>query len=262
MSKDRYSDPLRYFSELERTSAEYYVPYLSPLKAIGEGCRVLEIGCGQGGNLAPFAAAGCSVTGVDLAAGKIESARRIFAQKGLQGTFFCENFLSPSELGGRYDIVLVHDVIEHIEPPFKADFFKGIRKYCADGATVFFGFPVWQMPLGGHQQSCRSRWDRIPWLHLLPAGPYERWLRRHGESDDKVSDLLSIWRSRMTANSFERLAAETGYEVIRSTYWLINPHYKAKFGLRPVKLPRIIAHIPGLGNALTTSAHYLIRPVR
>ena len=41
--------------------------------------KVLEVGCGEGGNLLPFAKAGCRVMGVDIDAMRIEQARAFFA---------------------------------------------------------------------------------------------------------------------------------------------------------------------------------------
>ena len=35
--------------------------------------NILEIGCGDGGNLLPFTELGCNTTGVDLSAGRIKA---------------------------------------------------------------------------------------------------------------------------------------------------------------------------------------------
>lgn len=43
--------------------------------------NVLEIGCGDGGNLLPFAELGCNTTGVDLSTGRIKDAI-LFLKKG------------------------------------------------------------------------------------------------------------------------------------------------------------------------------------
>ena len=72
--QERQRDRARYFRELASTSERYFIPYLSDFMRIESGMNVLEIGCGEGGNLLPFARIGCNVTGVDLAANKIANA--------------------------------------------------------------------------------------------------------------------------------------------------------------------------------------------
>ena len=81
----RQRDRRRYFEELAATSRKYYLPWLSSFVKIGQGLRVLEIGCGEGGNLLPFAQAGGCVMGVDLASGTISDAGRVLARAGAEG---------------------------------------------------------------------------------------------------------------------------------------------------------------------------------
>lgn len=123
----RHTDRERYFRELAQTSREFYIDYLRKFKNVGAGTRVLEIGCGEGGNLLPFAEAGCCVTGIDLAANKIENAKEYFAKRNMPGEFISGNFLNMPPREDRFDIVLIHDVIEHIEPEDKPAFFLGLK---------------------------------------------------------------------------------------------------------------------------------------
>ena len=83
--KDRYSDRRIYFEELAQTSKEYISRYISAYKDIKSCYHVMEIGCGEGGNLVPFAEIGCKVCGIDISTGKIDNARRFFREKGLNG---------------------------------------------------------------------------------------------------------------------------------------------------------------------------------
>lgn len=50
----RQSDRKLYFHELSTTSQKYFIPYIEKYKEITHGINVLEIGCGDGGNLLPF----------------------------------------------------------------------------------------------------------------------------------------------------------------------------------------------------------------
>lgn len=76
----RHTDRESYFGEQSQTSKNYYIPYIK--EVIGHiPDKVLEVGCGEGGNLLPFAKAGCRVMGVDIDAMRIEQARTFFTQR-------------------------------------------------------------------------------------------------------------------------------------------------------------------------------------
>ena len=92
----RHIDRERYFNELASTSREFYIDYLKRFKNIDSNTRILEIGCGEGGNLLPFAESGCTVAGLDLASGKIENAGKFFASRNVKGEFACANFLTDN----------------------------------------------------------------------------------------------------------------------------------------------------------------------
>lgn len=259
---NRYTDREKYFLELAETSKAYYLDYIGKYKRLGKGSRILEIGCGEGGNLLPFAEIGCSVKGIDLSENKINNARLFFGKRNAEGEFACGNFLEaavPADEKEKFDVILIHDVIEHIEPEYKMDFFTRLRFYLKAEGIIFFGFPAWQMPFGGHQQICRSKFcSKVPFIHLLPAGVYKKYLAMCKEEQFRIDELLSIKRSKMTVEKFERLAGAAGFSIIDRTLWLISPHYKAKFNLRPARLGRFFCSIPGLRNFLSTSCFYII----
>ena len=58
----RHTDRKMYFRDLEITSKEFYISYLSDFTELTSKSRILEVGCGEGGNLVPFAQLGCKVT--------------------------------------------------------------------------------------------------------------------------------------------------------------------------------------------------------
>lgn len=254
MSKDRR----RYFDQLAATSRKYYMPWLSSYMRIGEGISVLEIGCGEGGNLLPFAQAGCSVLGVDLAEGKIRAAEQFFAEEGTPGRFLASDIFEVKEMEGRFELIICHDVIEHIMD--KEEFMRRVRRYLAPDGLAFFAFPAWQMPFGGHQQNCRSRvLSHLPYFHLLPKNIYRWVLKRGGESPEAIKELLEIKQTATPIERFERIIRDGGFQKVDRRLWLINPHYEAKFGLRPRRLFRLPAGIPWLRNFYTTSCFYLLR---
>lgn len=260
--QQRHKDRRLYFRELANTSREFYLDYVEKWIHIGEGTRILEIGCGEGGNLLPFAEKGCQVAGIDISESQIANAELFFKENGKEGCFTVSDFLlvpTPTDERERFDIVLIHDVIEHIEIPQKVQFLEHLKLFMRSDAIAFFAFPAWQMPFGGHQQICHHGASKLPFIHLLPTGAYRTLLTETGESEATIEGLLSIKRSRMPIERFKKLAKETGMRVVNQTFWVINPHYRQKFGLHPLREVWPFTSIPWLRNFYTTSAWFVVK---
>ena len=254
----RQTDTRLYFKELAATSDKYFFPYISAFIRPGEGTGVLEIGCGEGGNLLPFAKAGCSVTGVDLAENKIADAIRFFEEENAPGRFIASDIFKITGFEKSFDLIICHDVIEHIFN--KKAFMANLKRYLKPGGTVFMAFPAWQMPFGGHQQICKSKvLSRFPFIHLLPAPVYKSLLKSAGEKEGCITELLEIKQTRTPIELFEKLLHEYNAELLDRKLWFINPHYEVKFGLKPRKMPAFLGKIPWLRNFFTTSCFYVFR---
>ncbi len=259
--QERHLDRQRYFHELENTSREFYVKYLATQQHITAQSKVLEVGCGDGGNLVPFAEMGCTVTGMDIAQCRINDAQTYFKQVSPKATFTCCDFLActpPTDTDDKYDVILLHDVIEHINQ--KADFLRQLKAFLKPTGILFIGFPAWQMPFGGHQQISRNKvCSHLPFIHLLPKSLYKALLKAFGEKDDIVNELMNIKQTRTSIETFERLIKECDMEVEDRVFWFINPHYKQKFNLRPRKLWRSFYNLIYVRNFFTTSCWYLLK---
>ena len=255
--QERHTNRMLYFKELSVTSKRYFIPYIQRWRKIEAGMTILEIGCGEGGNLLPFAKMGCHVTGVDIAACRIEEAKCYFDACRTEGEFIAEDIFRLDGLGKQYDVVICHDVIEHISN--KAALLLKIGSYLKADGVAFMSFPAWQMPFGGHQQICKSRvLSHLPFVHLLPAGLYGAVIRWFGESAECAGELMAIKQTRVTTEMFERLVSRTNLTVRHRLLWLVNPHYEVKFGLRPCRLPRVLSAIPYLRNFFSSSCFYIL----
>ncbi|MBR5823892.1 MAG: class I SAM-dependent methyltransferase [Paludibacteraceae bacterium] len=256
----RHLDRKLYFCELADTSREFYLDYLSEYLLGKSKVRILEIGCGEAGNLLPFAEIGCEVVGIDIDSGKIEQAEISFREAGQKGLFICDNFITMKDLNlGKFDIILVHDVIEHIHQQDKLEFMLNIQKFMDDNSIIFFAFPAWQMPFGGHQQICEGFASKLPFIHILSNVIYKAILKFSGESEGKIIELLDIKSCKMSIEKFKLLVDVSNYDIVRKTFWFINPHYKRKFGLKPRKVNVILTIIPYFRNYYTTSVWYLLK---
>ena len=255
--QERHIDRNRYFEEQAQTCRKYYIPYIK--NHIGHlPHKVLEVGCGEGGNLLPFAESGCEVVGVDIARSRIEQAQSCFIDSNQKGTFIASDIFQLSSLEKSFPLILIHDTVEHIE--HKAQFLSGIKKYLSSGGAIFVAFPAWQMPFGGHQQIARGKViSHLPFIHLLPRFLYRWVLKACGEKEDTIKELLSIKQTRCSIEMFRNIAGQAGYRITDERLYLLNPHYEVKFGLSPRKLSKGIAMIPYIRNFFSTSCFYMLR---
>lgn len=256
---ERHTDREKYFREQAQTTRKHVIPFIGTVKAIENQTTVLEIGCGEGGNLLPFLEAGCRrITGIDISAGKIDNARKFYSaiSNGEAIEFIAADIYDSATLG-KFDLVMMRDVLEHIHDQER--FIGFVRAFVAAGGILFIAFPPWNNPFGGHQQMCSSRvLSMMPWIHLLPAGLYRRLLKLSGESDAKTEALLEIRETGINLGKFEKTLKKEGLPILKKSLWFINPNFEVKFGLRPRHLPSFLAAIPGLRNFLTTTGYYII----
>jgi SAM-dependent methyltransferase len=255
----RHGNRIQYFEEQAYTTKNHVIPFISSFRNINRDMRILEIGCGEGGNLKPFLEQGCKATGIDLACNKIELARSFFATHPQKEnlTLICNDIYKTDPPESGYDLIIMRDVIEHIHN--QRLFMSFIKSYLREDGLFFLAFPPWQNPFGGHQQVCRNRFlSRLPYFHLLPKPLYRFLLKAGGESDGTIGSLLEVRETRLSVERFMKIVKETGYQVIYRRFYLINPNYEVKFNLKPVMQASLVSAIPGLRNFLSTSVYFLI----
>jgi 2-polyprenyl-3-methyl-5-hydroxy-6-metoxy-1,4-benzoquinol methylase len=256
----RHKNDEQYFQELAETTRKYILPFIGGHKTIEPGMRVLEIGCGVGGNLQPFRELGCTIHGIDIAEAKIESARRLLGDTGQQADVHiaCQDFLTMPAPEEKFDFIFIHDVIEHIYD--KDAFFQGLKAFIKPDGMIYFAFPAWQMPFGGHQQICRNKIaSHLPFVHILPPRIYRAYLKGLGEGAGTIDELLDIKRCKTPIERFRKLVGKHGYSIVKEKLYFINPHYETKFGLKPRKLAGWISAVPYLRNFFSTTCFYLIK---
>lgn len=254
--QERHKNRKLYFEEQALTTERYVIPYIEQVYPLREGLRVLEIGCGEGGNLKPFLDRGYACTGIDLNKGQIENAKLFLADHPHfdRLTLIAEDIykIEPEQ----FDLIILRDVIEHIHHQEK--FMAFLKRFLAPDGVVFFGFPAWMMPFGGHQQICNSKLSKIPFIHLLPAKMYAGLMRKAGEPESKIASLLEIKETGITIERFERILRTEHYCTLRKTLWFIQPNYEVKFHLRKIPVGPILRSLPWVRNFYTTAGYYVV----
>ncbi len=256
---ERHTNRAIYFREQAQTTTRHIIPFIDSILHVSADISVLEIGCGEGGNLLPFLETGCSrITGIDLSESKIQNARQFYS--GIPGgeriEFIAADIYDSGGIGS-YDLVMMRDVLEHIHDQEK--FIAFVKRFLNPGGVLFIAFPPWNNPFGGHQQMCDNRLlSKMPWIHLLPRKAYRWLLRAGGETSSRIEGLLEIRDTGINIGRFERIIKREGFSVLKKSLWLINPNFEIKFGLRPRRLPQMTGRIPILRNFLATTGYYII----
>lgn len=259
--QDRHLNRSKYFKEQEFTTEKYVVPFIQEVKEINEGTSVLEIGCGEGGNLTPFLKIGCKkIFGIDISEGKIKNAKKFFdkMENGNRINFICSDIYNVSvEDIGQFDIIITRDVLEHIHGQER--FMHFVKTFLKLDGIFFLGFPPWNNPFGGHQQMCKSKFlSKLPFFHILPSSVYKFILKSFGETEAKIIGLLEVKETGITIERFERIIRNNNYTKEKRVFYYINPNYEVKFGLKPRIVWRLISSIPFIRNFFITASYYLI----
>ncbi|MBX3102690.1 MAG: class I SAM-dependent methyltransferase [Bacteroidetes bacterium] len=245
----------------QAVTREYIIPFIRRVIPVGPGTRVLDIGCGVGGVLLAFVEEGCTGVGVDLDEKSIRTGNALHAERIARGelALYHQN-VYDWDTTEQFDLIVFKDSIEHI--PDQARIIAWVKRYLKPGGHIFFGFPPWVMPFGGHQQVIRNNrcLAKLPWYHLLPMPLYQWVLRKGGVEPGNLDFLVETKQLGISTWRFERIVRRTGYRIARRRFWLFNPIYRYKFGLKPRTQGRLLYPFPGLRDFFTTGAYYLIRP--
>ncbi|MEM0995855.1 MAG: class I SAM-dependent methyltransferase [Bacteroidota bacterium] len=263
MGLEFHQEKPRYFKMQHDNATAYVLPFIHEITPLKPGMNVLEIGCAEGGVLSAFLAAGCQGTGVELSPTRAANAKQFLAEylETGQARIESKNIYDaqiPADFPEPFDVIVLKDVIEHIHDQERL--LRRMQDFLKPGGHIFFGFPPWQMPYGGHQQIGKGKLAKLPYYHLLPRPVYRGVLKLFQQSEGTINELMEIQETRISLERFERILRTTGYATVRKQLYLVNPIYKYKFGLKPRKQNKVVGAIPWLRNFVTTCGFYLVTP--
>ncbi len=203
-----------------------FLDEFAPLNEI-EGRRVLDVGCGLGAKTVAMAASGAAeVVGVDTDPEKIHWARILAVEAGIANVSFAAQSVSSLGFpGDHFDLVVLADVIEHLEDPLAA--LLECARVLRYGGMALVGFPPYLSPWGAHLFTH----IRVPWAHVLfpkrelldvRRTRHERQLakgetyctRMRARCIMNAETVAELWDlNRMTIAEFLRLVRETVFRA-------------------------------------------------
>ena len=258
-----HGDKKRYFDMTYTVTKNHIIPYIEKSVSLKPGMSILEIGCGEAGVLKAFIEKGCQTTGIELEESRLEHARRFLEKELEEGKvqFLNKNIydvIPETDLGTLYDVVILKDVIEHI--PNQEKFMPQLHRFLKPSGVVFFAFPPWMMPYGGHQQVLHSKWAaKLPYYHLLPGKLYPWALKLLGVNQSGINTMEEIRSTGISIERFERICKETNFEVVNRRFYLFNPIYEFKFGIKPRLQIAPFIWIPWIRNFITMGMYYVVK---
>ncbi|GDX51666.1 SAM-dependent methyltransferase [Bacteroidota bacterium] len=263
MSLEHHGKPEIMFQQQLDNARQYVVPFIQQVKSEIKNLKVLEVGAGEGGVLCAVAELGADCVGLELAEWRVERgkgyAKDFIGQYKLNlrvGNFYDEQI--QKEFTSQFDVIILKDVIEHL--PEQEKVMKILKQFLKKDGIIFFGFPPWCMPFGGHQQIAIGKLGKMPYYHILPRSIYNFVLKNiFRQSSGTITALLEVHDTKISINRFERCVKAAGMKIIKRELFLINPIYKYKFGLMPRKQIPFLKSIPFIRDFFTTCCYYIVR---
>jgi SAM-dependent methyltransferase len=237
------------------------VPFLRARGALDGVEAILEVGCAEAGCLTALAKeTDAEAVGVELSDGRFEFARAINeATDGpplelRQGDITLASTLEGLE--GRFDLVLLRDVIEHIEHPDLPAALDNCARTLKPGGHMMVTFPPYYSPFGAHQQVLSRRPLQLPWIQLSPA--FLPLVERFETRDGNVREMKSLARCSLTLRRFERAVRESPLDIVAEEHFLLRPAFRDRYGL-PVVRSGPLGRVPLVRELVSTASWFLMR---
>ena len=133
-------------------------------------CKILEIGCGTGGNLDMLSSHG-NLIAVDMSSDAVKMAKA----KNIKNTDIYLGSL-PNEMPDfayKFDLICMFDVLEHIEMHQEA--LKNIKSYLKDDGRVILTVPAYQWLYGKHDEHLhhKRRYYKSELVDLVISAGYK-----------------------------------------------------------------------------------------
>ncbi len=220
------------------------------------GKRILEIGCAEAGLLKYYQNKGAICSGLELSDIRFNNALALNGSNSLHlfQADICDPKSYENDVSEKFDIIVIRDVIEHIED--KETALGNIFNLLTPNGKLFMSFPPKYCAYAGHQQTVPTLLGKLPYLHLLPNFLYKAYLRSIGCSDNKIDYLISTKETRISIREMRNIVKKIGFHIGKESNWFLRPAYSFRFGLPKMKNP--FSWIPGLDEVFSNGVLYLL----
>lgn len=191
---------------LTEWSIGYFIANIGQHLPKDKHARILEIGCGYGRNIRALQKLGyCDVRGIDISGEQVEYATRIL---GLSNVIVEDAVDSLADTKETYDVILLLDVLEHLELAYSVKLIGLIKSTLKPGGIFIIQVPNGLAPL------MPNRYGDITHLRAYTTHSMDQHLRlggfteiRHYELPPYVHGMLSLVRRILWAAVIKPLIA-------------------------------------------------------
>ena len=246
---------LDYFDYQRRVAQDVLLPWLAERMTLRDAC-VADFGCHAGGMLEGLRTSEVAgLVGYELNESIVrESPLRVDERVRVEIAD-----LTKLNMDGRFDLVLLHDVLEHVIEP--GSVLSAARRALVPGGRLFVSFPPYWSAFGGHQHLAAGYARAVPYVHYLPSRWFYRLARpadnEYMSSADSLDDLVSVRCTRLSLRSAERAFSEAGFTVAARELFLLRPEYTVRYGVKTVRAG-VVGTVPGVRELLVNGAFYLL----
>ena len=138
-----YPSGVYYHTHPDRIAIAGALAGLTPVPV--DQCRVLELGCSDGGNLNAMASSlgGSEFVGIDLAPRQIALANESKAAAGIENiSFHGQSFTEMGEEFGEFDYIIGHGLFSWIPAPLQSELLAACRRLLSPNGLLYMSFNV------------------------------------------------------------------------------------------------------------------------
>ncbi len=227
----------KHFYEQEEYTNDYLVSYFE--KHIpsfqNKNIKLLEIGCAEGGTLSSLSKMEYHIDGLELETDRAEIAKKNLPASVQVIVGDITNRKIITTLDKKYDIIIMRDVIEHIEK--KEEAIENVLRLLNPEGILFLTFPLKFSPYAGHQQNFKTLLRFYIYITLFPSFLIKLICNIFNEKN-RIAGLLYLKKCALSYRMLKKLISKKG-TIFNVDFFISRPVFKQRFGWPIIKMVNI-----------------------